>query len=189
MDLGPTTARRTLLGLLMFAIVATGCASEPEDVALPVRDGPRTETSHGVPHVQHFVDAVPEVDAELRDRIFSLPGIEARETIVSFSGTTALWLAADVDFVDPATTLREREFGHIHPDGSLHIVLPVDLAIEATTAKWAELHPWVGREDFWDGMVMLYTPQTPDELEVTWQLIVDSYNLVTGEDLDAASLG
>jgi len=129
---------------------------------------------------------VPEVDAELRRRIYSLPGIEERETIVSFAGTSALWLSDEFDLRDPATTLRQREFGHIHPDGSLHTVLPVDLALEATEAKWAELHPWVGREDFWDGMVMLYTPQSFDELEVTWRLVVDSYNFVTDQDLNPA---
>jgi len=138
--------------------------------------------------VQNFVDPVPNIDSELRRRIYLLPGVEERETIVSFTGTTALWLSDDFDFADPETTLRDREFAHIHVDGSLHAVLPVDLAIEATTAKWAELHPWVGREDFWNGMVMLYTPQNPDELEVTWRLVVDSYNFVTGQQIDAADV-
>jgi len=156
------------------------------DLVLPQRPGPRTETSYSVPHVQVFVGPVSDVDDELRRRIYLLPGVEERETIVSFAGTSALWLGEDFTFVDVATTLREREFAHLHPDGSLHAVLPVELAKQATTAKWAELHPWVGREDFWDGMVMLYTPQDFEELEVTWQLVVESYNLVTGEDLDPA---
>lgn len=173
------------IAVAVVAGTVVGCGSAAEEAAvLPVRPGPRTETSHGVPHVQHFVDAVPEIDDELRDRIYSLPGIESRETIVSFSGTTALWLTEDFDFADEQTTLREREFAHIHPDGSLHTVLPVERAREATTAKWAELHPWVGREDFWDGMVMLYTPQNSEELDVTWQLIVESYNFVTGQSVD-----
>ena len=177
---------------MSFAVVAlllllsSACGSSDDAASLPVREGPRTQTSHTVPHVQHFVEPVPELDSELRRRIYSLPGVEERETIVSFSGTSALWLSPDVTFANADTTLREREFAHIHLDGSLHAVLPVDRAIEATTAKWAELHPWVGRDDFWEGMVMLYTPQDAAELEVTWQLVVDSYNLVTGSDLDAA---
>ena len=75
-----------------------------------------------------------------------------------------LWLGPAAP--EPAAVLREREFAHIHPDGSLHLVLPVDRAREAIDAKWAEFHPWVGRDDFWDGMVMLYTPQS-DEPAIT----------------------
>jgi phospholipase/carboxylesterase len=32
---------------------------------------------------------------------------------------------------------------------------------------------------------MLYTPQSMDELEVTFQLIVDGYNYVTGKNVAA----
>jgi phospholipase/carboxylesterase len=32
---------------------------------------------------------------------------------------------------------------------------------------------------------MLYTPRTMDELDVIWQLIVDSYNYVTGRSITA----
>ncbi len=32
---------------------------------------------------------------------------------------------------------------------------------------------------------MLYTPQSMQELEVTSQLIIDSYNFVTGEKIQA----
>lgn len=188
----PTVPQRQLLIALVVAALAffgSGCgtddtAASADAPALPERSGPRTETTHSVPHVQAFVDPVPEVDAELRRRIYTLPGVENRETIVSLTGTTALWLREDFEPSGMAATLREREFGHVHTDGSLHTVLPVDRAIEATTAKWAELHPWVGSEDVWDGMVMLYTPQSFDELEVTWQLIVESYNFVTGQSLD-----
>jgi len=152
---------------------------------LAVREGPRTETTYAVPHVQLNVSLVPEVDEELRRRIYSLPGVVERETIVSISGTSALWLAEPFELVNPDATLRDREFAHLHPDGSLHAVLPVERARDAITAKWAEFHPWVGSAEMWDGMVMLYTPQDMDELESTWQLVVDSYNFVTGQAVDA----
>lgn len=35
---------------------------------------------------------------------------------------------------------------------------------------------------------MLYTPQTHDELETVLQLIVDSYNFVTGGTIDLTDL-
>ena len=193
----------TAIAVTLAILVACGStASAPQEAAepapasnavetlqfepLPVRPGPRTETTYSVPHVQVFVDPVPEVDAELRRRIFSLPDVERRESITSITGTDALWLepAGGTPFV----TLREREFAHIHPDGSLHLVLPVDRAVEAIEAKWAEFHPWVGSEDMWDGMVMLYTPQSSEEAETTLQLIVDSYNFVTGRSITLADI-
>ena len=60
-----------------------------------------------------------------------------------------------------------REFAHIHPDGSLHVWAPVDLALEVHEAKWGEIHPWVDQEGFWDGVVMVFTPETFEELEIT----------------------
>ena len=50
--------------------------------------------------------------------------------------------------------------------------------------KWGELHPFVDRPDFWDGVVMIFTPETLEELEITMILIVDAYNFITGANLD-----
>ena len=54
-------------------------------------------------------------------------------------------------------------------------------------AGWAEPHPiavYMGHE----GMVMLYTPRTMEELNVIFQLVVDAYNYVTGRVVNAASI-
>lgn len=153
---------------------------------LPTRDGPRRETTGGVPHVQIDALQVPEVDADLRRRVFLLPGVEDRPTQISLPGARALWLADDVDLARPEVLQAGREFGHIHPDGSLHLWLPVDRAEEVDETEWGELHPWVDRDNFWDGVVMIYTPETLDEVDVTVQLVVDAYNYITGADLDPA---
>ncbi len=121
-----------------------------ELAVLPVREGPRRETTNGVPHVQIDAELVPGVDAELRRRIFGLPGVENRETLVSLPGARGLWLAEGIDLARPQILPSGREFAHIHPDGSLHVWLPVDRAEEAAEKKWGELHPWVDRDDFWD---------------------------------------
>lgn len=151
---------------------------------LPVREGPRRETTKSVPHVQLDAERVPEVDAELRRRVFSLPGVEDRESAISLPGARGLWLAEDIDLARPEILLAGREFAHIHPDGSLHVWMPVDRAEETAEKKWGELHPWVDRDDFWDGVVMIFTPQTPDEVDVAVRLVVDSYNYITGDDLE-----
>ncbi len=99
-------------------------------------------------------------------------------------GARALWLEEDVPVVRPELIAAGREFAHIHPDGSLHVALPPARAKEAVEASWAEPHPIVCMMGM-DGMVMLYTPRSTEELDVIFELIVDSYNFVTGRAEDA----
>ena len=129
----------------------------------------------------------PAVDRELRRRVYALPGVLDRTSVISIPGARALWLADDVDLKKPEAILRGREFAHIHPDGSLHATLPEDLAREAIEAGWGEPHP-IARQLGMPGLVMLYTPLTIQELDVVVRLVVDSYNFVTGRSVDAATL-
>ena len=72
-------------------------------------------------------------------------------------------------------------------DGSLHASLSPERARAAIEASWAEPHPMalmMGNE----GMVMLYTPRTLAELDTIFQLIVDSYNYVTGRAITADAI-
>lgn len=146
--------------------------------ALPHRVGPRPPTMQGMPHTQVGVRPVPEVHAELFRRCFSLPGVENRPTIVSVPGARALWLDESVTHVRPGLIVAGREFTHIHPDGSMHLTLPPERARDAIDAGWAELHP-IARQIGLEGMVLVYTPRTFDELEVLWSLVVDAYCFVT----------
>lgn len=150
---------------------------------LPEREGARTRTSGRVPHVQLGVTPVAGVVDALRQFAFSIPGVTARPTIVSLPGATGMWLTEEVPVVQPKAIVSGREFAHIHEDGSLHTPLPFARAMELAEKGWGERHPWADRRDGWEGLVMLYTPATADELEVTAQLIVESYNHVTGSNL------
>lgn len=154
---------------------------------LPLRPAPRPPTSKGMPHSQIGVAPEPGVDRELRRRAYALPGVLDRPTVISVVGARALWLADDIELVRPEAILRGREFAHIHPDGSLHASLPPQRAQEAIDTGWAEPHP-IAEQLGMPGLVMLYTPRTMEELDVVVQLIVDSYNFVTGRAMDAASL-
>ena len=154
---------------------------------LPKRNGPRPLTNKNMPHSQIGVRPVPEVNAELFRRCFSLPDVRNEPTRISVPGARALWLREDLPLAHPEVIAVGREFAHIHPDGSLHASLPPERAREAIEAGWAEPHPmalYMGNE----GMVMLYTPRTLDELDVIFQLIADSYNFVTGRSVNAAEL-
>ena len=163
-------------------------ASPEESVALPDRPGPRRETTGGVPHVQLDAAPVPAVDAELRRRVFQLPGVDNRESDRSLPGARGLSFSDEIDLARPDVIAGSSEFAHIHPDGSLHVWLAVDAAAEVDRTLWGELHPWVERDGFWDGVVMIYTPETFDELDIAIEIVVEAYNFVTGADLDPTDI-
>jgi len=156
-------------------------------IPLPKRQRQRPPTHKGMPHAQIGLKPVPTVNDELFRRCFSLPDVENRPTIISVPGTRALWLRDDLPLTHPEEIAAGREFAHIHPDGSLHASLSSERAHEAIEAGWAEPHPMalhIGR----DGMVMLYTPLDMQELDTIFQLIVDSYNYVTGRNVEVADI-
>jgi phospholipase/carboxylesterase len=105
------------------------------------------------------------MQAALAGRTFALPTVEERPTTMSAPGARAIWLR-DGDASGPKDAfLGNREIGHFHPwDGSMHIALPPDLAREAVTAGWAELHPVARAGMAPENVVMLYGPR--DEAEV-----------------------
>jgi phospholipase/carboxylesterase len=155
--------------------------SESSFPSLPERAGPRIQTSGVVPHVQIGVEPIEEIFDELFRRAFSLPGVENRPSIVSLPGARGMWLSDDLSLARPEVIVSGREFAHIHPDGSLHAPLPFERALEVEEKKWGERHPWADERDNWDGLVMLYTPLSESELDMVFQLIIESYNHVTGQ--------
>lgn len=148
---------------------------------LPKRIEPRPKTTGRVPHQQIGVKLVPELNDTLYSWVFSLPDVERHNSISSLPGATGVWLKEGTAVAQPQAILNGPEFTHIHPDGSLHAPLPFERALEAVEQGWAERHPWATERAGWDGLVMLYTPQTEADLEIIFQLIVESYNFVTGQ--------
>lgn len=154
---------------------------------LPKREGPRPLTNKSMPHSQIGVRPVSAVNEALFRRCFSLPDVRNEPTVISVPGARALWLEENLPLAHPEVIARGREFAHIHPDGSLHVALPPERAQEAIEAGWAEPHP-IAAYMGWEGMVMLYTPRDMAELDIIFQLVVDSYNYVTGRQVEAASI-
>ncbi len=97
-------------------------------------------------------------------------------------------LVDDLDVERLDVISGSSEFAHIHPDGSLHLWLPVERAIEVEERQWGERHPWVERAGFWGGVAMVFTPETTDDLDVVIQLVVEAYNFVVGVDLTPADI-
>jgi len=153
------------------------------ETPLPERQGLRIQTSGSVPHVQLGVKPNPEINAQLNKLAFALPEIEKRPTIVSLPGAIGMWLEKDVPIKHPKAIVRGREFAHIHTDGSLHVPLPFERALELEKKGWGERHPWADRKEGWEGLVMLYSASSDAELYTLIQLITESYNHVTGRSI------
>jgi phospholipase/carboxylesterase len=155
---------------------------EVPKVELVKREGSRPVTTTGIPHVQIGVNRVQDVHNELIRRVYSVTGIEDRPSVIgSWRG---LWVAQDLNIAVPGAVIGSREFGHIHDDGSLHIFLEPTRSAEAVDTCWAIYHPFaVQKLEGWQGFVMLYTPQSIKELNVTFQLIVDAFNYVAGQNV------
>lgn len=133
-----------------------------------------------MPHTQTDRSPVAAIDAELRRRAFALPGVANHASHRSLPGARGLWVAEGVALARGDVLGGSREFAHIHPDGSLHVWLPVARAKEVHATGWGELHPWVRQPGFWDGVVMVYTPHSTAELEVVLRIVADAYAFVTG---------
>ena len=174
-----------LSGGLFVTLLFIGFASGParaDDNPLPQRSGPRPQTTANVPHVQIGINSVPEIDAKLLQLVSTLPGVDVRRTVISLPGAKGFWLDESLPLAHPEVIVGGREFAHVHPDGSLHASLSPKRSREAVAAGWAIRHPWADQRQGWEGFVMLYTPRSEAELNTVFQLIVDSYNFVTGRE-------
>ena len=175
---------RKSLGVTILTILfAIHSSSWAEDWSVPTRNNPRPLTTDNVPHVQIGVETHPELTEELLRRVETIPDVEIRETVISLPGAKGFWLSDDISLARPDAIVGGREFAHVHPDGSLHASLPEDFAHLAAEAGWAIKHPWADRRPGWEGFVMIYTAQSKEELDVVFQLVLASYNFVTGRSI------
>lgn len=164
-----------LVAVILFAIPVAS-AGVPE---LPNRAGPKPYVTSGVPHVQVGIDADPAISKALVRRVANMPGIEIRPTVMSLPGALGFRLARNVELARADLGVRQREFAHMHPDGSLHAFLPPKLAARVVATGWGAHHPWSKKWPKWKGFVMIFTPKSKRELGVVLQLIGESYKLVT----------
>ncbi|MBT3787183.1 MAG: phospholipase [Alphaproteobacteria bacterium] len=169
----------------MLAVMAITLGAVPALAAsgdLPIRTGPAPYTSKHVPHIQVGVEPVPEISKAFLRRVDDIPGVSIHDTIISIAGALGFWLDEEMPLTHPEVIVKGREFGHMHPDGSLHIALSPDLAARAIKAGWAIYHPWAKKRPGWEGFVMIYTPRTKAEMETVLQLVQGSYKFITGKD-------
>ncbi len=162
------------LGLLASVSVAAALEN------LPLRETPAPQTTNSVPHVQIGVQPVPELSQELLRRVGNLPQVVIAPTQVSLPGASGFHIRENVPIARPEVIVGGREFAHLHPDGSLHASLSPEMAREAVSKGWATPHPWSSQREGWEGFVMIYTPQTQDELDIVFELVRGSLAFVMG---------
>jgi len=169
------------------------------------RRGPKPRTGPSVPHVQFSQLGTAEIreslrawmsrerpatrigDSEISDvgkvREFMAqrhPEIELPEELPQENGF-AMFLdgrlpPAGVTLLPPRMT---AEFAHVHPDGSLHLVLSPEDEAELLAKGWGEPHPLSH-----PGMriVMLFAPRDERELAVARSVVDSSYRYALGGD-------
>ena len=161
----------------------------PRDVAwptlpggtLPKRAGARPSVSWTIPQQQESDNAPAELQEALFARMSALPGVESGPSQISVPGARAV-LAPDATGPEEAFLVPSaREFAHLHPayDGSLHLVLPVDLAADAVAKGWAQVHMLAGIR-LSPGFVLVYGPRTEAELDVVAGLVEASHQFALG---------
>jgi hypothetical protein len=151
--------------------------------APPVRPGPRPDTTPSNPHTQLTQQPADErLREELASRLFALPDVEERPSIISVPGARALWLREGSTTGPADAFMAGREFAHLHPgaDHSLHAMLPLPVARQAVETGWAEVHPVARMGLIGEGAVMLYAPRDAGELDVIERLIGISHAYARG---------
>ncbi|MFC5951463.1 luciferase family protein [Pseudonocardia lutea] len=98
-----------------------------------------------------------------------------RPAAIGPAGTRSLVLDADVPG-DPAALVHaaEGELAHLHPDGSLHLVLPDALAYDALGKGWALAHPLAGVR-LPAGLVLVPAPRDEAEVEIVAALVTAAH--------------
>jgi phospholipase/carboxylesterase len=131
-----------------------------------------------VPHRQLDPLVIPSVIGDLHERVFALPEVEPRESLL-VPGATAIWIRPDILIGRPECIVAGREVAHIHLDGSLHAVLPLGLIPDAESAGWVEPHPWAGVQPGFEAFVLIFSPRSSEEVDVAFDLVVEGLRFVT----------
>ncbi|MCW0212937.1 MAG: DUF5519 family protein [Pseudonocardia sp.] len=155
----------------------------PGDGRLPTRAGGPPATTATIPQHQTSQNAPPPLQAGLLERITALDGVRTAPATVGVEGTRSLLLdrttatGPDRAFLLP----DDGEFAHQHPepDGSLHLVLPDELAYDCLAKGWAVAHPLAGVR-LSPGMVLVPGPRDDAELEIVSGIVAAAHRYATG---------
>jgi len=148
---------------------------------LPERRGPRPEVSWTIPQQQQTQNAPQDLQERLFDEIRHLPGVEVGPSHISVPGARGFTLREGSTDEHAFLVPQYAEFAHLHPahDGSLHVVLPPELAADVSTKGWGRPHMWAGTR-LSPGFMLVHGPRDHDELAIVRGIVAASHAYATG---------
>jgi phospholipase/carboxylesterase len=148
---------------------------------LPERAGPRPQVSWTIPQQQESQNAPAHLQERLFEQVRTLSGVDVGPSRISVPGARGFTLREGSDDEQAFLVPQVGEFAHLHPahDGSLHLVLPTDLAAEVSTKGWGRPHMWAGTR-LSPGFMMVYGPRDEDELATVLRIVTASHAYATG---------
>lgn len=149
--------------------------------SLARRRGPRPEVSWTIPQQQESQNAPAGLQERLFEEIRTLPGVDVGPSRISVPGARGLTLREGSTDEQAFLVPQFGEFAHLHPayDGSLHVVLPPELAADVSTKGWGRPHMWAGTR-LSPGFMLVYGPRDDDELATVLGIVAASHAYATG---------
>jgi phospholipase/carboxylesterase len=134
-----------------------------------------------IPQQQESQNAPADLQERLYEQVRNLPGVEVGPSRISVPGARGFTLRAGSEDEQAYLVPQVGEFAHLHPsyDGSLHLVLPADLAADVSTKGWGRPHMWAGTR-LSPGFMMVYGPRDEDELATVLGIVTASHAFATG---------
>jgi len=151
---------------------------------LPARRGTRPEVSWTIPQQQRTQNAPRDLQERLFEDIRQLPGVDVGPSHIPVPGARGFVLregsADEHAFLVP----QFAEFAHLHPsyDGSLHVVLPPELAADVSTKGWGRPHMWAGTR-LSPGFMLVHGPRDGDEVAIVRGIVMASHAYAAGTTL------
>jgi len=148
---------------------------------LPPRHGPRPRVSWTIPQQQESQNAPADLQERLFAQVRSLAGVAVGPSHISVPGARAFTLAESSGDEQAFLVPQAGEFAHLHPayDGSLHLVLPPDLAADVSTQGWGRPHMWAGTR-LSPGFTLVHGPRDDDELATVLGIVAASHAYASG---------
>ena len=148
---------------------------------LPLRPGPRPEVSWTIPQQQESQNAPADLQERLYDEVRALSGVDVGPSRISVPGARGFTLRQGSADEEAFLVPQVGEFAHLHPayDGSLHLVLPPELAADVSTKGWGRPHMWAGTR-LSPGFMMVHGPRDDEELATVRGIVAASHAYATG---------
>jgi len=149
------------------------------------RTGDAPKTGLTPPQLQFSDESPRDIYRHMHEWAFSTFAratgvVREHDTLISVATTRALWLDEAVPTAHPDAFMPpagNREFAHLHRDGSLHVCVSDGVAEQVLDHGWGLLHPW---KDRGVNEILVYAPRNLDETRVAKWAISRAYEYATG---------